>query len=160
LMAAADIRFGSPWQRVRERRLLRREHSQDLEQPLRQTCNLLLFQGKPSFHRASTVGAKREIAGPNRVGWGVSCRVIRAVPQPGRRRLAGPGRRRLARARTSLLGMIAKLAPVLRLTTQVHWPQEGTTLKTQMISRPFAWLLVSIPAESAGWRVSLCRAET
>jgi hypothetical protein len=33
-------------------------------------------------------------------------------------------------------------------------------LKTHKISRPFAWVFHPIPAETAGPRVSLCRAET
>ena len=52
-----------------------------------------------------------------------------------------------------------KLAPVLRLTTRAHWPQEGSALKTMKISRPVATAFAHTPAESAEGRVILCRAE-
>ena len=53
-----------------------------------------------------------------------------------------------------------KLARVLRLYLRTHWPLKGTSLKMLTFFEPLAWAFITLPAESAGSGVSLCRAES
>src|ERR1700759_5608953 len=82
-----------------------------------------------------------EIAGPRVFRWVVPCRSVVAPPPAV---LAGP----------------AVLAPVLRRHLADHRPQRGTMLKTNDIFRRLACTPTNVPAEIAGPRVSLCRAES
>ena len=52
------------------------------------------------------------------------------------------------------------LARVLRLYFRTHWPLKGSSLKMLLFLEPLAWAVITIPAESAELRVSLCRAES
>ena len=52
------------------------------------------------------------------------------------------------------------LARVLRLYFRTHWPLKGSSLKMLLFLEPLAWAFITVPAESAELRVSLCRAES
>ena len=54
----------------------------------------------------------------------------------------------------------ANLARVLRLCFRTHWPLKGSSLKMLLFLEPLAWAFITVPAESAELRVSLCRAES
>ncbi len=55
---------------------------------------------------------------------------------------------------------LGNLAQDLRLCLRTHWPLKGTLLKMLTFFEPLAWVFITLPAESAGSGVSLCRAES
>jgi len=48
----------------------------------------------------------------------------------------------------------------LRLYFRTYWPLKGSSLKMLLFLEPLAWAFITISAESAELRVSLCRAES
>ena len=94
-------------------------------------------------------GAGAYFAELSEVRWGVPCRPAR------RRQFCESSARRgpiTSRARI--------LARVLRLYFRTHWPLKGSSLKMLLFLEPLAWAFITVPAESAELRVSLCRAES